>query len=70
MKEYEEMEDPADVLLLVKLSKKIVYNFEIRRMLQILCLKWMLTSIKYCQVNDVSNDDYYQEFQSYTDVIY
>lgn len=71
MQEYEEMEDSADVLLLVKRLKKIVYNFEDQKNVPDALLAADANFHKYCQENDISNDDYYyyQEFHSYYDVI-
>ena len=58
----------ADILL-VKLLKKIVVNFEEQKNVVDALLSADENFHRYCQGNDVYNDSYYREFESYADVI-
>jgi len=55
MQDYERMEEEADVLLLVKLLKKIVFNFEEQKNVVDALLSADENFHKYCQGNDVSS---------------
>jgi hypothetical protein len=68
LQDYERMEEGADVLL-VKLLKKIVFNFEEQKNVVDALLSADENFHRYRQGNDVSNDSYYREFESYADVI-
>ena len=56
--DYEQMEEEADVLLLVKLLKKIVFNFEEQKNVVDALLSTDENFHKYRQANDVSNETY------------
>jgi hypothetical protein len=68
LQDYEQIEEEADVLLLVKLLKKIVFNFEEQKNVVDALLSADENFYRYCPGNDVSNDLYYREFESYADV--
>jgi len=59
----EQMKEEADVLLLVKLLKKIVFNFEEQKNVVEAMLSADENFHRYRQGNDLSNDSYYGEFE-------
>ena len=62
LQDYEQMEEEADILLLVKLLKKIVINFEEQKNVVDALLYANENFHRYREGNDVSNDSYYREF--------
>ena len=62
------MDDRADMLLLIMLLKKIVFNFEEEKN-EVDTLFSGDENYKFCQGGNVPNDSYYREFESYAVVI-
>ena len=68
LQDYEQSEERANLLLLIKLLKKIVFNFEEHKNAVDALLSADENFHKYRQGNEVSNDTYYKEFESYEDI--